>query len=358
MKKVTSLKDIAQKAGVSAALVSYVLNNTREKRVNKETAQKIRDIAGKLNYTINQVARSLKLNKTNTLGLIVSNISNPFSASLARIIENESAKYNYTTIFGSSDEDAHKFEKLMNTLINRKVDGLILSPPSGCKNFISRLQQQGIPFVLLDRYYPAITTNYIALDNYTASFDAVQHLIDTGRKRIGMITYRSDLFHLQERKRGYISALKKNNISFSQKWLKLVGIGDGKSEIQHAVDDLLSIDPPVDAVLLGSNSIATCSLKYINTLPVKVPEQVAIISFDQSEILDVFYSPVTYIKQPLEAIGQLAIKSLLNTMGNPSSITALNVKAELIIQKSTGRLNPDTKYNKLFNQLHNPVLHS
>ena len=215
MQKGVSLKDIAQKVGVSTALVSYVLNNTRENRTNKNTAQKIRDAAIQLNYKVNQVAKSLKTNKTSTIGLIVSDISNPFSASLARIIENESEKYNYTTIFGSSDEDINKFEKLVNTFINRKVDGLIISPPSKSESLIKNLLQQGIPFVLLDRHFPEIKTSYISLDNYTASFEAVQHLIDTGRKSIGMITYQSDLFHLQERKKGYTAALKK--IIFSLK---------------------------------------------------------------------------------------------------------------------------------------------
>ena len=230
-------------------------------------------------------------------------------------------------------------------MVNRQVDGLILSPPSQSENIILKLQQQGIPFVLLDRYYPDIKTNYIALDNYNASFEATQHLIDGGRKRIGMISYRSDLFHLQERKRGYVAALKKNSISFSKNWLKLVDIINKKSTIETAMDELLSIEPAVDAVLLGSNQIAVNSLKYINTLPIKVPKDLAVISFDQAEMLDVFYSPVTYIKQPLEEIGQLAIKSLIDCIHDPSSLTALNLKAELIIQQSTGAL---TTTGKLF----------
>ncbi len=335
MRKGISLKDIAKKAGVSTALVSYVLNNTRENRIKKETAQRIRDTAHQLNYKINQVARSLKINKTYTIGLIVADISNSFSASLARIIENESEKYNYTTIFGSSDEDIHKFEKLINTFINRKIDGLIISPPAKSENLIKNLQQQGIPFILLDRYFPEIKCSYIILDNYTASFDAVKHLIDTGRKRIGMITYQSDLFHLQERKRGYSSALKKSNIAFEKTWLKQVDIINDQSAIENAVKELLSADPPINAVLFGSNMIATCSLKYINTLKIKVPNDLAIVSFDQAAVLDIFYAPVTFIKQPLEEIGLLAVKVLLENMKDTAAITQIQLQGELIIQQST-----------------------
>jgi LacI family transcriptional regulator len=335
MKKGISLKDIAEKAGVSTALVSYVLNNTRENRIKKETAQRIRDTAHQLNYKINQVARSLKINKTYTIGLVVADISNTFSASLARIIENESEKYKYTTIFGSSDEDIHKFEKLINTFINRKVDGLIISPPAKSENLIKNLQQQGIPFVLLDRYFPEIITSYIILDNYTASFDAVKHLIDTGRKRIGMITYQSDLFHLQERKRGYSAALKKSNIAFEKSWLKQVEIINDQLAIENAVKELLSAEPPIDAVLFGSNMIATCSLKYINTLKIKVPNDLAIVSFDQAAVLDIFYAPVTFIKQPLEEIGLLAVKVLLENMKDTAAVTQIQLQGELVIQQST-----------------------
>ena len=337
MRKLVSLKDIAQRAGVSTALVSYVLNDRRVNRVNKETAQKIKDIAGELNYNVNQLARSLKTNKTHTLGLIVSNIGNPFSASLARIIENESARLQYTTIFGSSDEDIYKFKNLVNTFVNRKVDGLLLSAPAGCEHIILNLQQQGIPFVLLDRYFPAIKTSYIALDNFTASFEATGHFIATGRKRPAMIGYKTELFHLRERTRGFIEALKKHGISFSPDMLKLVDVGDKKTAIETAIKELLQADPGLDAILLGSNTIATGGLRYINKLTLKVPEDLAIISFDQAEMLDVFYSPITYVKQPLEEIGKLAIEAILNQVANPDAITTLNVKAELIVQESTGK---------------------
>lgn len=336
MRKLVSLKDIAGRAGVSTALVSYVLNDSRVNRVNKDTAKKIRDIACELNYNVNQLARSLKTNKTQTLGLIVSNIGNPFSASLARFIENESAQQQYTTIFGSSDEDLHKFENLVNTFVNRKVDGLILSPPAGSEHIIAKLQQQGIPFVLLDRYYPSLNSSYVALDNFSASFEATEHFFKTGRKQPAMIGYKTELFHLQERNRGFKEALKKYGVPFKAPMLQLVDVGDKKNAIETAINELLSLQPAIDALLLGSNTIATAGLRYINKLSLKVPSDLAIISFDQAEMLDVFYSPVTYIKQPLEEISRLAIDALLKNMTDPGAITTINVPAELVIQESTG----------------------
>src|SRR5688500_6615893 len=156
MKKKTSLKDIASAVGVSTALVSYVLNNKKEGRIRKEVAEKIRTMAVELSYRPNQIAKSLKTNKTNTIGLIVADISKPFSSGLARIIEDEADTQGYTVIFGSSDEKAERCEKLIETLVNRQVDGLIIAPPADTAGQIIQLKKQQVPFVLVDRYFPEI----------------------------------------------------------------------------------------------------------------------------------------------------------------------------------------------------------
>ena len=231
MGKKVSLKDIANEVGVSTALVSYVLNNLKEGRISKEIAQKIREVAQRLNYRPNQIAKSLKTNKTFTIGLIVADISNPFSSTLARIVEDEANKFNYTVIIGSSDENPQKSLKLIDTLLNRQVDGLIISPPSDSEEQMRELQNQDVPFVLLDRYFPNIKTNYVALNNQAAACMATEHLIESGCERIGMINYRTGLFHLQERKRGYLNALKKHSVPFKKSWLKLVDISNNKEEI-------------------------------------------------------------------------------------------------------------------------------
>jgi LacI family transcriptional regulator len=335
MTKKVSLKDIAQKAGVSTTLVSYVINNLKENRINKETARRIREIAGALNYRTNQLAKSLKTSKTFTIGIILADISNPFSANMARIIEDEAEQNQYTVIFGSSDENLQKFGRLVDTFINRQVDGLILSPPSHAEPQIENLQKSGVPFVLLDRYFQDIKTSYVALDNFHASQEAVKHLINTGRKRIGMITYQSDLLHLQERKRGYLSTLMENNMGINPGWLKEIAITNDQSEIENAISEMISSGQPVDAVLFGSNTIATCSLKYIRTLPIQVPRDLAIISFDKTDMLDLFYAPVTYISQPLKEMGQMAIDILLEEMNNTDLISQVNMKGGLVIREST-----------------------
>ena len=334
MIKKPSLKDIAQKAGVSVTLVSYVLNNQQENRINKDTAKRIRAAASKLNYRTNQAARSLKTNKTLTLGLIVADISNPFFSGLARIIEDEAASMNYTVIFGSSDESDEKYTRLVDTFLNRQVDGLIIAPPQNSEAQIKYLQKQRTPFVLIDRYFPDVKTDYVILDNYGSAYDATTHLIKNGRKKIGFITYKTELVHLVDRKRGYMGALNDHNIKHKASWTKEIGTNNYKEEVEAAVKDLLDMNPSVDAILFASNKIATYAVKYINTLPLKVPDDLSIACFDETEALDLFYAPLTYIKQPLREIGQTAINILVEKLQNKNTLRQECEQGVLCIKKT------------------------
>ncbi|MET0637398.1 MAG: substrate-binding domain-containing protein [Chitinophagaceae bacterium] len=335
MQKKTSLKDIAARVGVSTALVSYVLNGRMEGRIGKEVAKKIRQTATKLNYQPNHIARSLKTRRTNTIGLVVADISNPFSSSLARIIEDEADKLGYTVIFGSSDETDLKSGKLINALMNRQVDGLIIFPPANSEKQIRQLIKQGTPFVLVDRYFPGIDCNSVGIDNHKASFEAVTHLLDQGRKRIGMISYNSTLHHLDDRIEGYKSALKAGNIEPTAELIRKVDIGNNTVEIGKAVQSLLDLKKPVDAILFGSNRIAAAGLKYIHSKKIHVPEKVSLVGFDETEIFDFFYSPLTYIRQPLTEIGQQATRMLLEGITNPKTPVRIFLPAQLVIRESS-----------------------
>src|SRR5699024_2704816 len=129
----------------------------------------IRKVAAEMNYRPNHVARSLKRNKTQTIGLIVADIANPFSSSIARIIEDEAKKHGYTVIFGSADENHKKAESLIDVFLSRQVDGFIIAPPQGLEKQLKRLKKEDIPFVLIDRYFEDLDVNYIAIDDFQAS---------------------------------------------------------------------------------------------------------------------------------------------------------------------------------------------
>lgn len=335
MKKKVSLKDIALEAGVSTALVSYVLTNKEEKaRVGQEMAKKIRKIARKLNYQPNHIARSLKSGRSDTIGLIVADISNPFFANIARTIEDEAKRNNYTVIFGSSDENVDKSRDLINVLLNRQVDGLILIPTEGSEQQIKNLQNQNVPFVLIDRYFPDIPASHISINNYESAYQAVSHLIKMGRQQIGMIAYKTALHHISERKRGYTEALPDQKKSL----MKLARYSHLKEDIKLAIDQLLNARKPADALFFATNSLAIEGLKYINELGIRVPEELAVVSFDESEAFDLFYSPVTYVRQPILEMGKEAVRVLLEQIKDadrPAELICIDT--ELVIRKSSGK---------------------
>lgn len=338
MIKKTSLKDIAQAVGVSTALVSYVLNNQKENRISKEVARKIRQVAQELNYQPNQIAKSLKTSKTRTLGLIVADIANPFSSSMARIVEDEADRQGYTVVFGSSDENPQKCQKLITTLLNRQVDGLLIAAPAGTESQIMALQKQTVPFVLIDRYFPSLKTSYLALDNYQSTYDAVRHLVDSGYQRIGLITLKTSLFHITERTRGYQSALQKNGLPFQKSRVKELSGNNPTPDVAKAIQLLRTGQDPVDAIVFTTNSLTFWGLKAIKSQHINLPSELAVVGFDETDAYELFDTSITYIRQPLQEMGQLATKILLESLNPNTPITQTNLKATLVIQASTQSL--------------------
>lgn len=332
-----SLSDIAREAGVSTALVSYVLSGKeKEGRVGAEIAQKIRDIAQELNYQPNLLAKSLRNGRTYTIGLIIADISNPFFANIAREVEDESRRNGYTVIIGSSDENADKAWDLMNVLLNRQVDGFIIVSSENSERLVEHLQQIKMPFVLLDRHFPQYATDVVVTDNAKASYVAGTHLIDNGYKRIGFVAYASGMFHVNERIRGYQDAIRDRGITPSLNWVKRVRFAQMDTEIRTAIDELLSGENPIDAVIFSTYGLAVNGLKYINELRLRVPDDLGIVSFGQAEVFDLYYCPISFMRQPIEILGKKAVEVLLERLQQgdlpPQQFT---IDAQLIARESS-----------------------
>lgn len=332
-----SLKDIAQQAGVSTALVSYVLNGKeKESRVGPEMAATIRQIADELNYQPNYLAKSLRSGKTQTIGLIIADISNPFFANIARIVEDEAKKNGYTVIIGSSDEDAGKSWDLLNVLLNRQVDGFIIVSSENTEEQIHYLKNRNVQFVLLDRYFPDIPTDYVALNNHEAAYEAGSHLIQGGYPNVGMIAYRSGQFHMRERIRGYRDALRDNDVPFQPNWLAEVEFNRVDEEVRAGIDQMLASDRAVDALIFATYRLAISGLKYINEQGLKVPDDLAIVSFGQAEAFDLYYCPITYLQQPMEALGKAAVDLLIRKLQHrPDEPKQVLMEAQLIARNSS-----------------------
>ncbi|MCW3806810.1 LacI family DNA-binding transcriptional regulator [Plebeiibacterium marinum] len=331
MKKKPSLKDIASKVGVSTALVSYVLNGKMEGRISKEVASRIKEVAKELNYRPNQIARSLKTNKTNSIGLLLADISNPFSSQIARIIENEADRMGYAVIIGSSDEDIEKSEKIIDVFLNRQVDGLILSLPDNSEHIVSNLKSKDIPFVLLDRYFPGIPTNTVAVDNYSASEDVVKHLMEKKYKNVGIVSYDTSLVHLNERLRGATEQL--NGHSKVGK----VRLGHIQEDVESSIDSFLKSEPSVDAIFFTSNLLTISGLKYLNSKEVIIPRDLGVIAFDKTDAFDLFYTSITYVNQPLPQLGKEAVRLIIQAISDNKKKEQIFLSAELIVRDSTSR---------------------
>ncbi|MDT0678510.1 LacI family DNA-binding transcriptional regulator [Autumnicola musiva] len=340
MKKKVSLKDIAKKVGVSTATVSYVLSKGKESGVSAEVSEKVKKAAKELKYQPNQIAKSLKMGKTFTIGLIVADISNPFFAHIARIIEDEATRLNYTVIFGSSDEKSDKSWDLIQFLTNRQVDGFIIAPTENSEKQIKYLKEQHIPFVLIDRYFPEISSNYVVIDNFKAAYKAVNRLIETGNQQIGIVAYSNSLYHMRERVRGYKSAMGDNTLEVKNEWLHEIDFSDIKLGVKKAIDELLLEKKPVEAIFFATNTLAVHGLKYIDELNLKVGEDLAIVSFDEGEAFDFYYCPLSYIKQPLSELAENAVAILTKQISDhEAKEEQVCLEAELVIRESCQRSN-------------------
>lgn len=327
LKKI-SLKDIAEAAGVSTALVSFVLNGKKkEYRVGEETAQRILKIAEEMNYQPNLAAKSLRSGKTKTIGLVVSDISNPFFSQLARVLEDEATKRGYTVLFGSSDEDTEKMDRVVSNLINKGVDGLMIVPCENSEKSIASLVKNNIPIVLFDRYFPEINVSYVALNNFNAAYIATEDLLNRGYNSPCMVAYDVNLIHMKERIRGYKKAME----AAGKK--SLISVAYLKQESPRKSSDRLlpkMIDSGVDAFLFGTNMISLACLYTIKDMGNEVISKIGLAGFDGNPVFDFFSIPISYIQQPIDILVHKALGILIDSIANGNTVQSVLAEGEFI----------------------------
>jgi LacI family transcriptional regulator len=341
MKK-ASLNDIAIHLGVSKTLVSFVLNGRgKEFRISDDICQKVMDTAKEMNYQPNRIAQGLRTGKTNTIGLIIADIANPFFGKLGREIEKEAARNGYSVIFCSSDENPEKSKQQIAMLQQSQVDGYIISPPMNSEPQIRALSKGRTPFVLIDRYFTDIETNYIVVDNFDAAYQATTHLLKLGRKKIANITVNLDLVNMKARTEGYKKALVDNGISVDENLIKVLPFSHESMDISLAITELVGHkdDLKADAILFSTSKLGLNGIECISALGLKIPEDIAIVSFDNADAYKICVSPVTVVAQPLQEIGKKAVNIILDKINNPNGspkFQQYTLKTEFIVRKSCG----------------------
>jgi LacI family transcriptional regulator len=288
-----------------------VLNGKeKEARVGTEMAEKIRQIAIEMNYEPNTLARGLRIGRSQTIGLIVADISNSFFANLAFYIQEQAEKFGYSVIITNTNESDLKMEKMTHILKSRQVDGFIIVPTEHGEPYVEDLLKRDIPVVLIDRYFPGLNVSSIAVDNYQASVKAVENLIVQGCRNIGLVIYKSALQHMLERKRGYINALKEYGY-YNSSLIKEVNYSLISNDIALAIEGLLMKENKPDGIFFTTNTLSMMGIKQLMNMGIHIPSDIKIVCFDKSEVFEFMDVSIPYIQQPIPEMGKNAVELLV-----------------------------------------------
>ena len=330
--KRTSIKDIAQAEGVSTATVSLVLTGKAGNgRVSMDMIKKIKETAKKMNYKPNRIARGLQSGRTQTIGLLIADIVNPFFGNLAFHIQEEMRKAGYTVIIMNTDEDSLQMEEMIELMRSRQVDGFIIVPAESGEQSIKQLTDNNIPLVLIDRYYPNIPTSNVLIDNFDASYQATQYLIGKGCQNIALFIYDTKLPHMEGRRSGYIEALSEKGL-YNNTLIKGVSYKNIAEDIGKGLEDLSQNKIAVDGILFATNTIAVSGLKLLYKRDLYNPEDIQVVCFDKSDIFEFLPVPVSYIQQPIHSIACMAGRLLMEQLEESTENTSIyRLPAELII---------------------------
>ena len=331
-----TLRDVAEKAGVSIAVVSRVLGNYGS--VSSETRRKVLKEAKSIGYQPDIIARSMKTHRTHSLGVIISDITTFFFTSVVRGIEDVTSQNSYNVTLCNSDEDADKENSYLRELYQRKIDGLIISPTGENNNYLKKLIRAGLSVVLVDRRVSELQTTEVAVDNETGAWEAVKHLINLGHRRIGIVNGLSGIRTSEERFSGYKRALAEQGIPFDP---GLVKYGDFRMDKgrQVAQEFLNMIDRPT-AMFVANEPMTTGALLALGENKTKIPEEMAILGFDDPVWAPLLNPPLTTVRQPSYSIGTIAAQVLLQKIRKVGRGRSLHeeivLKPKLMVRESCG----------------------
>lgn len=311
-----TLLTIASRTGYSTSTISRVLSGQGEKyRISEKTIEAIKTEAKKCNYTPSLLAKGLRTNKTHTIGLLIPTLENPYFAHMAATIISEAKIYGFTMILVSSMEGAANEVDGLRLLMSRKVDGIIAVPSGvGSKHF-EKIKEQNIPIILVDRYFEDSDLSYVCTNNYLGALEATKYLIENGHRNIVCIQGPSFQTPVMERVRGFKDAMSSYGINDCA---KIVGedfsIQNGYLETKV----LLCSNSRPTAIFALSNTILLGAIKAISESKLKIPEDISVISFDNNIFLDYINPPISRVSQPVQEIGSLALKLVVQQINNTS----------------------------------------
>lgn len=324
MPKKPTLKQIAGQLGLSVSTVSRVLSGQSSAyRISRKTEQAVLRAARRADYTPNQLARGLRTNRTNTLGLVIPDISNPFFAGIAHRIENEARRLGYSIILSDSNETTELEIESLRLLQSRKVDGMIVFPVGRESAHLAELREFGMPLVITDRRIPGLDVSSVVSDNFTGAYEAASSLLKAGHRVIACIQGLPFSEPSRERVRGFREAHRRLGWPLDDSLI----VGDNFGETTGYVETSLFLKRPVrpTAVFATSNLIALGAMRAIREEGLAIPGDVSMIGFDEAPHSGLLATPLTTVAQDQDAIGRLAVSLLFERMRDGESGKARNV---------------------------------
>lgn len=339
-RNVANIRELAKSLDLSVTTVSRVLNGKAELyRISKKTKERVLLAAKEHRYIPNKIARGLKTDKTETLGLIIPDIANPFFADIAKSIEMEARSKGFSILLFDSNEDIAVEKELFILLLGHKVEGIIIAPVGTEFEHLVEIYETGLPLVIIDRYSPGINLPYITSDNYQGAYEAVNHFISMGHRRIACIQGIKNSQPNKERVAGYLDAMEKNNIQVDRSYI--IGENFSTENGYKQTRILFSMEEPPTAIFALSNLISLGVIKAVNEMGLKIPDDVSLISYDEQPYSAFMETPLTTIEQKKSEIGQLAvhviIKNIEDKMYNSKPIN-MKLKTNLIVRSSVKNL--------------------
>ncbi|MEK6265486.1 MAG: LacI family transcriptional regulator [Clostridium sp.] len=332
MNKVT-MKDIAQLAGVSKATVSMVMNK-KDASISDATRKRVLEISKKMNYIPNSIARSLSTKKSGTIGIVLPDITNPFFSEMARAIEDEAERLEYNLIICNTDNDIHKEQKYIELLISKLIDGIIFMSGGNSNESITILKNNGIPFVLVDRYIEGYKDDYgVFCLNKQGVKEGIKYLYELGHRKIAFVKGREHLEVSMQRLEGYIDAMKNYGI-YDKKY-----IFEGDFNVEGgilATEKIIRTFADIDAIFYSNDMMALGGMKILLRNGYKIPKDISVVGFDDIQISEVIEPELTTISQPIYMMGKKACSILIGVINGELPIKKqVYFKTELIIRGTT-----------------------
>lgn len=331
----STLKEVAKKAGVSITTVSRVIN--RSSKVNSETRERVKKAMTLLEYQPNRVAQRLRASngRSKLLGLIIPDIQNQFYSNIVRGIEDVTYGNDYAVILCNSDENPNKERFYLEVLKSESVDGIILPPILQFGEEIENIIDSGIPIVCVDRKLMRKKVDTVVIGNEAGGYDAVSHLIELGHKKIAILTSSLQFSSFDERQKGYERALKESGIEIDK---RLIKEGDPRSsETAKALTaELLKLENRPTAIFATNNLMTLGVLEALNQYNLKIPKDISVIGFDDMPWSKAITPPLTVVKQPAYEMGRKAADLFFKRVADPTrKPLEVVLDPQLIIREST-----------------------